>query len=245
MVGKRIGFILLTLSVLAGCQSAPSPQDLQLADVTSMEKVKNYDGLISYYKSQLEQGSEDPDVKEKLAWAYFYKGDIESADFYVQHLQKQGFENPNLYQLEGQVFDAKNDIESAISAYLASIDAGNRTGQIHVLLGVSYTKVGKYDEAQKELNQARLRGYDDVVVKNNIAMIQMANGEYQQAIQTLAPVLKEDPANKTVKANLAIALMKTQQIDSAKKLLKGDFSAEEIQSIAAELTQLGVNDEAS
>ena len=245
MIGKRIGFILLTLSVLAGCQSAPSQQDQQLGDVTSMEKVNNYDGLISYYKAELEQGSEDPEVKEKLAWAYFYKGDIESADFYVQHLQKQGFENPNLYQLEGQVFDAKNDIESAISAYLASIDAGNRTGQIHVLLGVSYTKVGKYDEAQKELNQARLRGYDDVVVKNNIAMIQMANGEYQQAIQTLAPVLKEDPANKTVKANLAIALMKTQQIDSAKKLLKGDFSAEEIQSIAAELTQLGVNDEAS
>ena len=245
MIGKRIGFILLTLSVLAGCQSAPSPQDQQLGDVTSMEKVNNYDGLISYYKSQLEQGSEDPEVKENLAWAYFHKGDIESADFYVQHLQKEGFENPNLYQLEGQVFDAKNDIESAISAYLASIDAGNRTGQIHVLLGVSYTKVGKYDEAQQELNQARLCGYDDVVVKNNIAMIQMANGEYQQAIQTLAPVLKEDPANKTVKANLAIALMKTQQIDSAKKLLKGDFSAEEIQNIAAELTQLGVNDEAS
>ncbi|WP_146491469.1 tetratricopeptide repeat protein [Vibrio sp. T20] len=244
MVGKRIGFILLTLSVLAGCQSAPSPQDQQLGDVTSMEKVNNYDGLISYYKAELEQGSEDPDVKEKLAWAYFRKGDIESADFYVQHLQKQGFENPNLYQLEGQVFDAKNDIGSAISAYLASIEAGNRTGQIHVLLGVSYTKVGKYDEAQQELNQARLRGYDDVVVKNNIAMIQMANGEYQQAIQTLAPVLKADPVNKTVKANLAIALMKNQQIDSAKKLLKGDFSAEEIQSIAAELTQLGVNDEA-
>ncbi len=245
MTRKRIGFTLLTLSVLAGCQSAPSQQDLQLGDVTSMEKVKNYDGLISYYKSQLEQGSEDPEVKEKLAWAYFHKGDIESADFYVQHLQKEGFENPNLYQLEGQVFDAKNDIGSAITAYLASIEAGNRTGQIHVLLGVSYTKVGKYDEAQKELNQARLRGYDDVVVKNNIAMIQMANGEYQQAIQTLAPVLKEDPANKTVKANLAIALMKTQQIDSAKKLLKGDFSTEEIQNIAAELTQLGVNDEAS
>lgn len=245
MIGKRIGFILLTLSVLAGCQSAPEQQDLQLGDVTSMEKVKNYDGLISYYKSQLEQGSEDPEVKENLAWAYFHKGDIESADFYVQHLQKEGLENPNLYQLEGQVFDAKNDIGSAITAYLASIDAGNRTGQIHVLLGVSYTKVGKYDEAQQELNQARLRGYDDVVVKNNIAMIQMANGEYQQAIQTLAPVLKEDPANKTVKANLAIALMKTQQIDSAKKLLKGDFSAEEIQNIAAELTQLGINDGAS
>ncbi|PHN84576.1 anaphase-promoting protein [Vibrio splendidus] len=233
------------MNVLAGCQSAPSPQDQQLGDVTSMEKVKNYDGLISYYKSELEQGSEAPEVKEKLAWAYFHKGDIESADFYVQYLQKEGVENPNLYQLEGQVFDARNDVESAIAAYMESVGAGNTTGQIHVLLGVSYTKVGRFNEAYQELNRARLRGYDDVVVKNNIAMIQMANGEYQQAIETLAPVLKEDPANKIVKANLAIALMKTQQIDSAKKLLKGDFSAEEIQSIAAELTQLGVNDEAS
>ncbi|MFS1460798.1 tetratricopeptide repeat protein [Vibrio lentus] len=233
------------MNVLAGCQSAPSPQDQQLGDVTSMEKVKNYDGLISYYKSELEQGSEAPEVKEKLAWAYFHKGDIESADFYVQYLQKEGVENPNLYQLEGQVFDARNDVESAIAAYMESVGAGNTTGQIHVLLGVSYTKVGRFNEAYQELNRARLRGYDDVVVKNNIAMIQMANGEYQQAIETLAPVLKEDPANKIVKANLAIALMKTQQIDSAQKLLKGDFSAEEIKSIAAELTQLGVNDEAS
>ena len=245
MIGKRFCLIFLSMSVLAGCQSAPSPQDMQLGDVTSMEKVKNYDGLISYYKSQLEQGFEDPEVKEKLAWAYFHKGDIESADFYVQHLQKEGVKNPNLYQLEGQVFDAKNDVKNAIVAYMASIGEGNTSGQIHVLLGVSYAKIGRFNEAYQELNRARLRGYDDVVVKNNIAMIQMASGEYQQAIETLAPILKEDPANKIVKANLAIALMKTEQIESAKKLLKGDFSAEEIQSIAAELTQLGVNDEAS
>ena len=143
------------------------------------------------------------------------------------------------------MFDAKNDIESAISAYVASIEAGNKTGQIHVLLGVSYTKLGQYGKAYQELNFARLRGYDDIVVKNNIAMIQMANGEYQQAIETLAPVLKEAPANKIVKANLAIALMKTQQVESAQKLLKGEFSAREIQDIAAELTQPGVTDGAS
>ncbi|KAB0479533.1 tetratricopeptide repeat protein [Vibrio sp. IB15] len=242
---KTMYLMLLTLSLLAGCQSTPSEQDHQLAEVTSMEKVKNYDGLINHYKSQLEQGSQDPVVKQKLAWAYFYKGDIESADFYAQHLKKEGIENPDLYQLEGQVFDAKNDTDSAIAAYIASVEAGNRAGQIHVLLGVSYTKIGQYEKAYQELNLARLRGYNDVVVKNNIAMVQMANGEFQQAIETLAPVLKEEPTNQIVKANLAIALMKTQQIDSAQKLLKGDFSAQEIQVIAAELTQLGVSDEAS
>ncbi|AYO11542.1 anaphase-promoting protein [Vibrio campbellii] len=238
MIGKRISIVLLTLGVLAGCQSTSSQQSQAQDDVTNMEKVKNYDGLISHYKSMLEQGSQDPQVKEKLAWAYFHKGDIESANFYVQHLQKEGVETPSLYQLAGQVFDAKNDTTSAISAYLSSIKSGNSSGQVHVLLAVSYTKAGQYDAAYQELNNARLRGYDDVVIKNNIAMIHMANGEYEQAIAMLTPVLKDNPANKVVKANLAIALIKTQQVDAARKLLKGDFSDQEILSIATELTQV-------
>ncbi|AUW06520.1 tetratricopeptide repeat protein [Vibrio campbellii] len=238
MIGKRISIVLLTLGILAGCQSTSSQQSQAQDDVTNMEKVKNYDGLISHYKSMLEQGSQDPQVKEKLAWAYFHKGDIESANFYVQHLQKEGVETPSLYQLAGQVFDAKNDTTSAISAYLSSIKSGNSSGQVHVLLAVSYTKAGQYDAAYQELNNARLRGYDDVVIKNNIAMIHMANGEYEQAIAMLTPVLKDNPANKVVKANLAIALIKTQQVDAARKLLKGDFSDQEILSIATELTQV-------
>ncbi|WP_399425216.1 tetratricopeptide repeat protein [Vibrio campbellii] len=238
MIGKRISIVLLTLGILAGCQSTSSQQSQAQDDVTNMEKVKNYDGLISHYKSMLEQGSQDPQVKEKLAWAYFHKGDIESANFYVQHLQKEGVETPSLYQLAGQVLDAKNDTTSAISAYLSSIKSGNSSGQVHVLLAVSYTKAGQYNAAYQELNNARLRGYDDVVIKNNIAMIHMANGEYEQAIAMLTPVLKDNPANKVVKANLAIALIKTQQVDAARKLLKGDFSDQEILSIATELTQV-------
>ena len=238
MIGKRISIVLLTLGILAGCQSTSSQQSQVQDDVTNMEKVKNYDGLISHYKSMLEQGSQDPQVKEKLAWAYFHKGDIESANFYVQHLQKEGVETPSLYQLAGQVFDAKNDTTSAISAYLSSIKSGNSSGQVHVLLAVSYTKAGQYDAAYQELNNARLRGYDDVVIKNNIAMIHMANGEYEQAIAMLTPVLKDNPANKVVKANLAIALIKTQQVNAARKLLKGDFSDQEILNIATELTQV-------
>ncbi|UTZ29201.1 tetratricopeptide repeat protein [Vibrio campbellii] len=238
MIGKRICIVLLTLGILAGCQSTSSQQSQTQDDVTNMEKVKNYDGLISHYKSMLKQGSQDTKIKEKLAWAYFHKGDIESANFYVRHLQKEGVETSSLYQLAGQVFDAKNDTTSAISAYLSSIKSGNSSGQVHVLLAVSYTKAGQYDAAYQELNNARLRGYDDVVIKNNIAMIHMANREYEQAIAMLTPVLKDNPANKVIKANLAIALIKTQQVEAARKLLKGDFSDQEILRITTELTQV-------
>ncbi|MCG6461256.1 tetratricopeptide repeat protein, partial [Vibrio parahaemolyticus] len=51
------------------------------------------------------------------------------------------------------------------------------------------------------------------------------------------PVLIDNPENKVVKANLAIALMKAQQIEEAKKLLKDNFSDQELHSIAVELTQ--------
>lgn len=237
MIRKPFYIVLVLLISLVGCQSAPSPDSEQQDEIASMEKVKNYDGLISYYKSELEKGSKDPQIKEKLAWAYFHKGDLESADFYVQHLQKEGVKNPSLYQLEGQVFDAKNDTDNAIGAYLDSIKSGNQSGQVHVLLGVSYTKAGSYKEAYKQLNEARLRGYDDVVIKNNLAMIYMANGDYQKAVEMLTPILKENPSNKIVKANLAIALMKVQQVDAARKLLKGEFSDQELRDISAELTQ--------
>ncbi|HCG7115215.1 TPA: tetratricopeptide repeat protein [Vibrio parahaemolyticus] len=237
MVRNRISLAFLVPIILIGCQSTSLQQSNLQGDVASMERVKNYDGLISHYKSQLELGLQDPEMKEKLAWAYFHKGDIESANFYVQHLQKEGVESSSLYQLEGQVLDAKSDTGGAIQAYLSSIKAGNISGQIHVLLGVSYAKLGKYEEAYQELNNARLRGYDDVTIKNNIAMIHIANGEYEQAIETLTPVLIDNPENKVVKANLAIALMKAQQIEEAKKLLKDDFSDQELHSIAVELTQ--------
>jgi tight adherence protein D len=240
---KRAFILLHIVVALAGCQSTPSQEKLKHDNVTRMEKVKNYDGLIRLYKSELEKNAQDLEVKEKLAHAYFQKGDIESANFYVQYLRQKGFKTASLYQLEGQVSDANNKTENAIDAYLSSIQSGNRSGHIHVLLGVSYAKLGKYDAAYEELNRARLRGYDDLAVKNNIAMIYMAKNEYGKAIEILAPALKNNPSNRVLKSNLAIALMRDQQIEVAKQLLEDNFSNQELNNIASELSQSGVNRE--
>ena len=49
MIRKPFYIVLVLLISLAGCQSAPSPESEQQDEIASMEKVKNYDGLISYY----------------------------------------------------------------------------------------------------------------------------------------------------------------------------------------------------
>ena len=238
MIKKHICMVLLTSFFLSGCQSTPSQESQDYDDVARMERVKNYDGLIEHYKSRLEQSGLDPIVEEKLTQAYFNKGDIESASFYVQHMKKRGIDTSSLHQLEGQVFDASDETENAITAYLASIQKGNKSAYIYILLGVSYTKIGQYDAAYEAIGNARLLGYDELAVKNNIAMIHIANSEYDKAIKILAPVLKDHPSNSVVKSNLAIALIKNNQTDLAKQILENDFSSQELNEITAELTRL-------
>ncbi|TOO76472.1 anaphase-promoting protein, partial [Vibrio parahaemolyticus] len=66
MVRNRISLAFLVPIILIGCQSTSLQQSNLQDDVARMEKVKNYDGLISHYKSQLELGLQDPEMKEKL-----------------------------------------------------------------------------------------------------------------------------------------------------------------------------------
>lgn len=233
----KSGLLVLIALTLLGCQSSADLAQTEAATVASMEKVNNYDGLVKHYKTKLEAGDSSLATVEKLADAYFKKGDIESANFYINHLIKQGAQSAALYQLHGQVLLAQDLQQEAIEAYLASLKAGNTSGKIHVLLGVAYSKTGDFDNAKTQFNQSRLKGYDDVAVKNNIAMLYIAQQDYKRAIQTLAPVIADSPENKVVRANLAIALIKADQIDAAKKLLSDEFSYAELTLIAQQLNR--------
>ncbi|WP_252014666.1 tetratricopeptide repeat protein [Vibrio sp. SCSIO 43140] len=221
---------------MAGCQSTANNLQTEAETVASMEKVNNYDGLIAHYKTKLEAGDNSVATVEQLALAYFNKGDFESADFYVSHLIEQGSHSASLSQLHGQVLVAQEDISGAIQAYQDSLKAGNQTGKIHVLLGVAYSKDSQFQEAKAQFNQARLKGYDDVAVKNNIAMLYIAQNDFKRAIRTLAPVIADAPQNKVVRANLAIALIKADQIDAAKKLLSDEYSSAELTLITQQLS---------
>jgi tight adherence protein D len=238
---KQINFslsVMLYALALAGCQTTASSVTVNQQEVLSMEKVGNYDGLIRHYQDALEDGKSNHHILEQLALAYFNKGDIESAQFYVSHLHSLGASSASLYQLDGQVSDAQGDIESAIDAYQFSIEKGNQSGRIHLLLGVAYAKLGEFDSAKSQFNLARLKGYDDWAIKNNLAMLHMAKGDFDGAIDTLSPIFKANPENKTIRANLAIALLRTENLTAARRLLLDEYSDRELELIAKQLSEL-------
>lgn len=230
-----ISVVLLIALPLMGCQSTSSAMQSEQELIESMEKVDNFDGLVIHYKSQLESGIATSETIEKLSWAYFNKGDLESSSFYVEHLVDQGVSSPRLLQLKGQIAESNDQIDIAIESYLNSIEVGNSSSQVYVLLGVAYSKAGDLKASRQQFNQARLLGADDVTIKNNLAMLYLAQHDYQRVIETLVPVVRDYPNNAKVRANLAIALLKSNQLDAARKVLDVDYTDREIMSIYQQL----------
>ena len=91
------------------------------------------------------------------------------------------------------------------------------------------------------------QAYESASCKSHVEKLKLtgteAKNEYEKAIGILAPALRNNPENEVLKSNLAIALMRVQQIDVAKQLLEDDFSKRELNSIASELGRSGVNHE--
>ncbi|MGX9520399.1 tetratricopeptide repeat protein [Vibrio mediterranei] len=225
--------VYLVTIFLFGCVSSSTPSNQDI--VNSMERVDNHDGLIQHYKGHLQNKPEDNQITQELAKVYFDKGDIESAQFYTDHLLNDGVQNWQLAQLRGQIHDKMGENSYAETRYKQSLKLGNTSSDIHVLLGITYSKQDKFNQAEQEFNTARLKGHNDLIIKNNLAVVYLAKGDYFRVTQLLTPVFKENPSNQVVKANLAIAFFKLGRIDQARELLNDEYSDSQVSKISRQL----------
>ncbi|WP_319535349.1 tetratricopeptide repeat protein [uncultured Vibrio sp.] len=229
---KIIAVMSLSLFLVMGCSTTTHNEENV---VTSMQRVENHSGLISHYKLLLEQNPDDVQVMQELAHVYLEKGDVESAKFYVQYLLDKGIENALLVQLRGQIHSQEGEDSLALEQYQRAIAMGHDTGEIQVLSGIAYSNLGDFSLAERAFNQARLKGYNDVAIKNNLAVVHLAQQQYDDVIVLLAPVYQENPNNEKVRANLAIALFKTGDVSQARELLEDAFTDAQVAQISRKL----------
>ncbi|MCG9543707.1 hypothetical protein L1D37_07980 [Vibrio sp. Isolate33] len=229
----RILALQLIFASLVGCQSTP---DEQASSMQNMLSIGNYQGVIAHYRQRLETDPDDYEAMDAIAHAYYQTGDVESASFYTRYISEHGYANQQVAQLMGQVAaDIGND-EEALSHYFDSIELGNKGAQVHNLIGISYSRLEHFESATTAFNQARLQGYDEATVKNNLAVVYLAKSDYRSVVSILAPLIEQQPQNKTVNANLALALSKLGRYQDARSLLEADYSDEDIHHI---LYQIG------
>ncbi|GAM60281.1 flp pilus assembly protein tadD [Vibrio ishigakensis] len=224
----RLMAIPLAFASLVGCQSVPEEEELSLQ---SMLRIGNYHGVIAHYRQRLEIEPDNYEAMEGIAHAYYQVGDVESASFYTHYLCEHDYSNQRVALLMGQVAADTGNDEKALSHYFDSLALGNNSAQVHNLIGISYSRLENFEPATTAFNQARIQGYDEVTIKNNLAVVYLAKSDYRSVVSILAPVSKQYPNNKTINANLALALSKLGRYEDARALLEGEYSDEDIHHI--------------
>ncbi|WP_318492455.1 tetratricopeptide repeat protein [Photobacterium leiognathi] len=226
----RFIITLLLLVTLTGCVSAP---ENHTASITNLEKVGNYHGIVDHYRKQLATKPNNPKIMLKLADAYCHLGDIESAQFYISQLNSPRLQNAEYFYISANINMAAEQYRSAIKNYNLAIKRNINNPEVFINQGIAYGYLNKYQQAESAFNQARLHGYDENIVKNNLATLKIAQNKNQQAVDILSPVYLNEPKNKTIAFNLAIALIRTDHEIQAREILLTHYSqAETIQLLS-------------
>lgn len=223
---SRVTACLLAISVLSGCATQPEPTSL-IEEETLLIQSGNHEKLVEYYKAQLSK-SENRQTRMKLALAYLNSGDPESALFFVSplnmgqeaHAEPLLIEAKSLYSL-GQFRKAKTQ---ALKAY----ELKPNNAEIENLLGMICAANSDLEEARQYFTSARTNLYDDIKIKNNLAVLNIVEGHYQKAVQLLLPIYLKGKADKQIEANLTLAMAKIGNVSYIKDMSKGELSDQEI-----------------
>lgn len=237
MITRNGRFIwIIVLLLLQGCvaSNAITPSKSAPLNIETQEKIllaaNNQAGLIEFYKSHLKE-KESIEFRQKLAKTYLNNLDPESALFTIRPLI--GKSNTSL---ESNIIASKAHMDmgqyaQAEQILLASQVTDKRAGEVANLLGIIYAEQGQLDKARTMFESARASFYDDVKVKNNLALLDMLEGDNLQALQRLVVLLSDEQGDPQLQANLMLIMAKNGQrefvFDGLDKSLT-DVQAEQI-----------------
>ncbi|GIC78874.1 lipopolysaccharide assembly protein LapB [Moritella sp. F3] len=224
-------YLLLVFLLLSGCQSN------QLQSFESQEiilvKINDYKQLIPLYKQQLSR-EDNNEIRLKLADTYLKSGDPESTLFTLQPLTApvkptaQGREHVQALMLQAYAQYELGTLDTALNSALAANEIQVNEPENENLLGMIYVSQHSYIQARHFFNLARSHFYDDITIQNNLAVLDIIEGKYEQSIQRLLLLQKSSVADPQVTANLLLAMAKLNNFSYVRSVLTPKYSDAEI-----------------
>jgi len=130
----------------------------------------------------------------------------------------------NIYNIQSDF----NSVEEVVTNALALSKESQYNVHLYNLLGMAYEEKHDYKSAIENYNLASkysTTAFEQLIIQNNIAVIQLEQKEYINAIKTLNPLLKSDTLIYVRKEyakiidNLGYAYFKNENLEKAKPLL--------------------------
>ncbi|MTI15563.1 tetratricopeptide repeat protein [Sansalvadorimonas verongulae] len=185
------------------------------ANEALLKAADNHAGLIKLYKTRLTQATtpeENKTCRLQLGETYLATGDPESTLFILEPLLTEAQRDAGVWLLKsradlamGQPDNALDDIDKAL--FFVAPNSQEHATMLNQQ-GLAYASLGQYNKARASINQARAAMFDDLVIKNNLAMLDILEQKYEAAINRLMPLYTSGQADERIKANLTIALVR-------------------------------------
>lgn len=234
---KKILIVFVATTLLAGCASSGG-QYLAASNQNErfLELSENNARLIELYKERL-LNEDDVATRLKLANAYLELGDDESCLFTLAPLIREGKGGSEAFYLQGLSQYNIGRLRQAETSLQIAINRDAKSAKAINMLGVIYAELGNLTGARQQFNQAREMMYDDLVIKNNLALVDMLEGKYQDAVVLLMPIYLNNPhqADPQLKANLAILLSKLGSFDTLRRVYGERYSDAQLLDIFNDL----------
>jgi|GEM_PF-2240381 len=218
-------FSLLLVALLAGCSSAPKST---ISHEQRMEITENYQGLQQNYRERLQHNPSDHQASVKLAQVYFRAGDVEAASYYIDQIPDEACSvQAGCWLTRANIAYFNEDYDNAKYFIDYSLAVGQDTFQVKNLYGIILAMEGDYELSKQYFFEARLGFNDEDTIRNNLAMTEMMEGKYAQAAERLLPLYKKRSADPTIKANLIVSLMRSNQERVVRQMLLQEMDEDE------------------
>ncbi|EOD78763.1 Flp pilus assembly protein TadD [Grimontia indica] len=205
-------------TLLVGCTSSSPSQYVKDNGEDILINSGNYAALVKRYERQLQ---EEPSAatRFKLASAHYKLGDAEAAMFQLSQISPRKLDSAELALLRANVFLDQGKLTLAEQHANTAIRKEKGLGEAHNLRGLILAEQGKFADATTAFETARKNHYNDAAVKNNLAMMALLKGDYDEAIDILAPLVQAGRADDKAKANLLLAYAKAGKTRAFSQLL--------------------------
>ena len=143
----------------------PTDPGLKLNLCVGFASSRRYDDAIDCYEQMLQMSPDSPDLKERMAQAYYLKGLRDDAIRLYEELDRDGYRTALLGL--GEAKDYNGDSRSAVKAYdkfLATESQDRNKALAHVKKGLALAHLGSHHDALDEYREALKYAPGDVLI---------------------------------------------------------------------------------